>query len=975
MKAPERTAVNFDSQPLQVAESPICIPGGDAADIMAAHRTSRHIDFVDDGKLFEGHFTLHTRGLKSLIQLLVDQQSEQRVIINDLQDQLNMLRQQTTKMRKAATASTAFASRSSNVSSGSALKEVDDLRRRVKQLEGFQALWGLRATEVENLISTYGDPVVTPEEYTACLLNLKPFRMLRSDTRNSIVTQIERRQSITARTLPEERIGRVHGARDRSARDDSRGARDRNARDDSRNARDESRVARDDSRGARDRNARGDDHHARDARDESRGARDRNARDDAREARDESRGARDESRNLRDRNARGRNAPEDSRGGREEAHFKHDDEGDNFSELTCRVEALERKLGRGSTATHSSRHASNAAPRSSVSSGEVVDEQAREDLEELERFVIRRFKEVERSLSKSRDATPASATSAAGVAAASTAVKGSGQPVGRYEKSPARYPTGPPETGSSATNISTKNNENNNDVSGVSDMRSRRERKPPKDGGVVDQVAREDAFAALDHVEQLEKFVNRKLKEFSLALGKGMGPGSVRPAGESEVPSSVEHKPQGPMIDQMARDDAARSLEIVQELEEDLGRRWQSLEERLRIIGRATMNKGSIASATNALIDRKAREDASMSLMRIQQIEREIVGFRRLLQRQKIPAASEETGLSDTRGSSGVMFPSPPKLQRQITLQPMVGGGVGNVAVDNAAGTGDAEYHTHMQNLEQEVELRMEEVNRALATLRSARPNSGFSELSDGKGALLDNITSIPGQVVINSKETDELGLMGMHSPLLPTQMSHTGLLVMTSHEAAGQGPITNVGEPGKADAISLRPPQMGAFSAPLVTREVQREPQSASPDALAMTAAGLIREEQQQQLLQKRGQRSAGSDRWRGGDAVSLTLEDAGGDATAAEVAAMSHLLSLKQLRSESARVAPRSRAGELDELRSHSVRLRDMSMGSPGRMEGGFSAEPSALGHTTPCVVYNCAWCAAQKRAAAPMTARPLR
>ncbi|ESS67047.1 hypothetical protein TCDM_04271 [Trypanosoma cruzi Dm28c] len=230
MKAAGSTAVKFDPNPLKDGVSSIYTPGDGAADVLASSRISRQINFVDDGKLFEGHFTLHTRGLKSLIQLLVDQQSEQQVIINDLQDQMHTIRQQTSKVRRAVNAAPMFVAPEGGTDTGSVPKEVEDLRRRVKRLEGFRALWGVHHEEVEALISTYGDPVVTPEEYTAYLLNLQPFRQLRSDAQNSAVSLVERRLSISA-----QQRSRESGSRKRVSRDDDlRSPTERDARDNSR---------------------------------------------------------------------------------------------------------------------------------------------------------------------------------------------------------------------------------------------------------------------------------------------------------------------------------------------------------------------------------------------------------------------------------------------------------------------------------------------------------------------------------------------------------------------------------------------------------------------------------------------------------------------------------------------------------------------------------------------------------------------
>ncbi|EAN89622.1 hypothetical protein, conserved [Trypanosoma cruzi] len=1121
MKAAGSTAVKFDPNPLKDGVSSIYTPGDGAADVLASSRISRQINFVDDGKLFEGHFTLHTRGLKSLIQLLVDQQSEQQVIINDLQDQMNTIRQQTSKVRRAVNAAPMFVAPEGGTDTGSVLKEVEDLRRRVKRLEGFRALWGVHHEEVEALISTYGDPVVTPEEYTAYLLNLQPFRQLRSDAQHSAVSLVERRLSISAQQRsresgsrkrisrdddllspverdardnsravrdrrnredeprsPAERDARDNsraardrrnredeprGPAERDARDNSRAARDRRNREDEprspveRDARDNSRAARDrrnredeprspverdardNSRAARDRRNREDEPRSpveRDARDNSRAARDRRSREDEprspveRDARDNSRAARDRrnredeprspverdardnSRAARDRRNREdeprspveRDARDNSRAARdrrnredeprspverdareksravrdrrshEDAPSGFDDEGESLRQLESRVAALEQRLRRGVAAVHSSsRKASANSGHSSVSPIEVVDEQAREDLEELERFVVRRFKELDKALSKSRDATPAAATSP---------VRGAGHPVGRSERLSHGLSVTPTESGGSNAKRSNEAAVANKDNTNASESKQRKERNAPTDAAVVDQVAREDAFAALDQVANLEKFVNRKLKELSVAIGKELGPGSVRPSGESRQAVSLEPQPQGAMVDQIARDDAARSIEAVQELEEDWGKRWQSLEERLRIIGRASVSKGSLqASAAASSIDRKAREDASMSLMRIQQLEREISGFRRLLQRQETPITSEEVAPPDARGDSGVVFPVPPKVQRPATF-PLTGKGP-----DGAVGSTDVEYQKRMQDLEQEVEQRMKEVNRALATLRSTQSGFPVGNSPGATDAFGGKEPQISNQVVFNSRDTDSLELLEPSVSFSRFPASQTAVLVMKSREAAGVGSPIRIVEPMREDAIVLRSPQLEGFGTPLVKREM---PGAETP------SQGMVRNEEEQ-LRQMRATNGGGTESWQGvyssgphlaphGDG-NLPVTDAAGGA-AVSTAANANLNSVPMtlanadLRSHPSnsrlpvgavgRASPMDRTGELDQLRSHSTVLHKVSVSPRGKMGERFLVEQNALGHITPCVVYNCAWCAAQKQGISAQTAR---
>ncbi|RNE98994.1 uncharacterized protein Tco025E_09112, partial [Trypanosoma conorhini] len=750
------------------------------------------------------------------------------------------------------------------------------------------------------------------------------------------------------------------GDAEREAREESRAARDRRAREDASRG-DAEREAREESRAARDRRAREDESRGdaeREAREESRAARDRRARED------ESRG--DAEREVREESRRRRAA-------REEAHTGLDDEGESLRRLTSRLDALEQKLRKvGAAAAASSQQASGAHGRSSVSPTEVVDEQAREDLEELERFVTRRFKELEKAVSKFRDAAPA---------AVAAPMRVGGHSTGRSERSPAGRAAPSPESGATGAKRSSEAAGAKHDTAGASDARQREERRAPAGAGAVDQVARGDAGAALEQVGHLEKFVTRKLKELSLAIGKELGPFSVRPSGETEYPTAMEQKPQGPLVDQMARDDAARSIEAVHELEEEWGRRWHSLEERLRIIGRASIGKGTLPpTAAASSIDRKAREDASMSLMRIQQLEREIMGFRRLLQKHELTTSSDEFAPSDTRLPSGAVFPVPPKVPRQAAFPPA------GKAADDAPGSHDAEYQTRMQNLEQEVEQRMQEVNRALATLRTTQSGLPPGNLLGEGVAVRGEPASVPGQVVFNSRDTDGYYMVESAEPFHGSPTTQKSMLVMTSHEDADVGNLFGGVAPVQGAAIVLRSPQLGGLGVPLVKREL--------PGGTAAASHSVLRTDEAPARQMGRSYGAATELPPPREDSVAQsTLHDEGGlrVAEAASGAAAATLTSPTPVstpttapttKNPNARlpagdggwVSPRDRTGELDLLRSHSTRLRSTAVSPRVKMEEGFLEEQSALGHTTPCVVYNCAWCAAQKRKASARTARPV-
>ncbi|KAH8607219.1 hypothetical protein ERJ75_001435500 [Trypanosoma vivax] len=1035
MEVSNVTAVEFDSNPLQCLANPI-----NAVDMNAAAppRTSRHINFVDDGKLFEGHFTVHAGSLKAIIQILEAQQAEQRVIINDLQDQVSVLRQQMARLRKAG-----LGVRVGGGGDGAdkiATNDLDDLDRRVRLLESFRTLWGVNNAEVEYLVNTYGDPVVTPESYSALIMGLHPFRLLRSEVLSVIGSHVEHLKSAmrssvdgASETLMRANVSReqsdgsktareVRGARGRNAReggaqpshdddDDiqqardgtrktSRGVRGRNAReggaqpshdddDDIQQSRDGTRTT---SRGVRGRNAReggaqpshDDDDDIQQARDgtrtTSRGVRGRNAReggaqpshdddDDIQQARD---GTRTTSRGVRGRNAREGGAqpshdddddtqqPRDgtrttSRGVRgrnahvipalsNDHHHTFDSDGEILADLTARLEALERRFrGVMGSSSPSSPRAHPGRQSISPAMSDVVDAQARQSIEELERVVARCLREL-KSLSRS-DASSAQNAGGKGGVAPEMNERSAGQRPGRVSEvvvDTVNSPDGVPGSGA--------------------DFRSVRSSQGVQRLGMVDEVAREDALAALDYVSQLEKSVNKRFKELMSGVMLNGETGSARQPGKVDEPAFANRTAPQRLADHTNNEEAARVLELVHDLEDDWGRRWQSLEERLRIIGRAMVNKGQPQMVTSGTIDRKAREDASMSLMRIQQLEREIINFKRLLEKQRVP--HEETRLGDSRFMFGASLRS--KKNPEDLACPS-----GSVP-DPVISASQTDCSTRVHVLEKEVELRMEEVNRALATLRSTQIGQDLVDLYETSRGLSTNTSSIHGQVIINS------GAVGCLPPpnhqVLSTSQAAANISIQAgqSQRSVLHGAVDNVLH-GQAASIVLRSPQE-SFGTPLVMREMQKIPTAVSAAVVKIDNPMTDCEPVPHSHSQKPADCDTLPDMRLTGDTSSQVVEAVGAlpnplEKTVCDSSGALYSNSSQHLGGASTSVTNRGCADEL-KLRHPQTSLHRMSLLAGGREGCPFSE--THLGQRSPCAMRNCAWCSVQQPAKAASTAR---
>ncbi|EPY20055.1 hypothetical protein AGDE_14883 [Angomonas deanei] len=201
-------------------------------------------------------------------------------------------------------------------------------------------------------------------------------------------------------------------------------------------------------------------------------------------------------------------------------------------------------------------------------------------------------------------------------------------------------------------------------------------------------------------IEEMERLMERRFKEMAtsianVALRRGTPDSVAAPVVEEAAsPMKVERSPRhvvpSPSPSDGTRGDLIMIADRVEDIENDFNRRWQTLEERLRIIGRATVNRPGVAPSNAPAIDRKAREDSSMSLMRVQKLERDIAALKRQL--------SE----ANARGGNDGRVPEWPEATEEKG-SPHYGG---------------EEYGSKVKSLEQDVERRMAEVNRTIAMLR-----------------------------------------------------------------------------------------------------------------------------------------------------------------------------------------------------------------------------------------------------------------
>lgn len=642
------------------------------------NRGTRRIDFVDDGKLFEGHFTVQATNLKSIIQYLLDRHNEQDVIIQDLQKQVHMLRSRSLKSSKRGGGGgmegggLAGGRPSSNGGISTA-----DMNKRLRSVEQFLQLWGVRLGEVADLVEEYGDPTITPDAYTSFLLDLPAFRL----------TRREARALMASASQPTAASVNMAAASDTASR--------------------------------------------------------RRASISKREAGSASAaGATAGSSEERPRSVtpeRRSKKPTDS----------EDAAGATLEKANAALEKAEMLLAElHSVAPRSASQAPAPKPRrleqpsKSASGGAAVDAEARADIEELGEYVMQRFDELEartamalRAPSSSAHADRSAPQHAGGgsakknAAAASTSPPrgggGAGARTEDFVDAVAREDAATSldlleelettmerrfkELSSAVANVSARTAAlaKNNSGSGGhndSDRSQHRVGSPATSSRGASQPAAEESRKAREQsaaaAEDGAEAAN--LRSLSATAKKSASPSRKGATGSDETSTLIPVLPSAPaalLIDQAARDETVALAERVNDLEEELVDRWQAMEERLRIIGRAAMKQG-ITNATGGagmsrapVVDRKAREDAAMSLMRLQQVERE------LAQLKRNAAAAMPPALAALPAEGAMALPT--VMASHEPSQPL-----------------RDTYGSKVADLEREVEQRMAEVNQAIAQLR-----------------------------------------------------------------------------------------------------------------------------------------------------------------------------------------------------------------------------------------------------------------
>lgn len=828
--------VSFVRDDALVPEPKARIPTTDEQGRAPRNAGSRRIDFVDDGKLFEGHFTVQATNLKSIIQYLLDRHNEQDVIIQDLQKQVHTLRTRSLKSSKRSGGGGAESSGLiAGMSSLGGAASASELNKRLKRVEQFLQLWGVQLSDVAELVEEHGDPTITPDAYTSYLLDLPAFRL----------TRREARALMAVAGQPTAASTNAAAASDTATRRRTSSAK--------RDVVSSSAVAN---------AAPAQEERPRSVTPEKR-TRKANDGDGVAEATLEKATAALEKVELL--MAELHNAPPRapasipapkmrraepaakaaSASGTVDAEARADIEelGDyvmqRFDELEARTEMAVRssalatqrersvskqvgESGRGGEgASKKSTGASSAhspQPRSTATSGgrseEVVDAIAREDaaasldlLEELETTMERRFKELSSAVANINARTAALA-------------KSSSSSNNNSDTDKAQRRTASPATAARsalqpAVEAGKKAKEQNTAAA--------------EDGGdVVDSRAPSPANSRAP----------------SAPSKKNGTPGRKGITGSNETSALIPVLPAAlaTLVDQTARDDAVALTERVNDLEEELLDRWQAMEERLRIIGRAAMKQGITNAAGNVggassmsrapAVDRKAREDAAMSLMRLHQVEKELAQLKR-----SVAAAPSHAGLASEGGGT---------VTQTIAMAP-----------PDLVGPLRDTYGSKVASLEREVEQRMAEVNQAIAQLRGTGSTTPLA-LSPQKGAkdrapvapvpaysstALEPTSAAPppptNQLTLRSGEGDILSLA-------EAEAAAAGTAPVASREAenrrraaqqtvldlgydidgnanfTSEFPRTSVRVDGRRTTISrLRSPDVPPFGSHLVQREV----------------------------------------------------------------------------------------------------------------------------------------------------------
>ncbi|KAG5474050.1 hypothetical protein CUR178_04161 [Leishmania enriettii] len=716
--APTHVEVKFASEDALVPSPKALISTTDEGGRAPRNRESRRIQFLDDGKLFEGHFTVQSRNLKSIIQYLVDRQNEQDVMIRDLQKQVHLLRNRNLKAKQRA-GGDGGTRLLANVASGEAAIGRD-VGGRVKRIEQFLQLWGVRLAEVAELVEEHGDPVITPDAYTSYLVDLPAFRFTRCEARafvvsanqQSIVNNAAAASDTAARRRnntpkPETVSAGSFSEPEKKSDDDATKA-----------ALEKAEMLLEELRSVSARaplssstNAHRTEDPAPDPAKSSSGGGSSGGSSVDHEARAEIEQLGDyvmrrfqelETQSIMTAAsvARAAAAPRAEKSGGSTGGSGGGAGAAVAKAASSRPKHALTKKPAGNVISPTSEPAPPPVPH--MVSGEVVDTVAREDaamsldlLEELEVTMERRFKEVNSVLASIAVRT---------VAMAKNSIGG---PSSVAESETQQQRCGSASSLRSATSKSR------------STPPGKRTGKNAEAKPIGEDIAAEGEDSRMPtsapHIPHSTFKVSRPTK------GK---------------PKQIASDPAGPFIpsagvDPVAREETAALSDRVSDLEEELLERWQAMDERLRIIGRAAMKQaaantaagpgGTAVTAVNrsSVVDRKAREDAALSLMRLQQLERELAQLKRQW-------GSEGTA---ARSVLGIADPLAGIKEPQLAM-PIV-------STEPSAPLRDT-YGSKVADLEKEVEQRMADVNQAIAQLRGGVMPAQVRDDSGQAGALSD---------------------------------------------------------------------------------------------------------------------------------------------------------------------------------------------------------------------------------------------
>ncbi|KAG5498981.1 hypothetical protein GH5_03674 [Leishmania sp. Ghana 2012 LV757] len=963
--APTHVEVKFASEDALVPSPKALIGTTDEGGRAPRNRESRRIQFLDDGKLFEGHFTVQSRNLKSIIQYLVDRQNEQDVIIRDLQKQVHLLRNRNLKAKQRAGGDGGTRLLANAASGEAAIGR--DVGGRVKRIEQFLQLWGVRLAEVAELVEEHGDPVITPDAYTSYLVDLPAFRFTRCEARAFMVSANQ--QPI---------VNTAAAASDTAARRRNNTPKPETVSADS----------------FYEPEKKSDDGATKEALEKATAALEK-AETLLEELRSASARAPVSSSSKAHRTEGPAPDPAKSSSGGSavdhEARAEIEELGDyvtrRFQELetqsimtaasVARAAAAPRaeKSG-GSTggsgggagaavakvASSRPKHAPTKKPAGNVISptsepalppvphmvsGEVVDTVAREDaamsldlLEELEVTMERRFKEVNSVLASIAVRTVAMAKNSSGgpssVAESETQQQRCGSASSLRSATSKSRPTPP----------------------------GKRPGKNAEAKPIEEDIAAEGEDTRMptsaSHIPPSTSKVSRPTK------GK---------------PKQIASDPAGPLIpsagvDPVAREETAALSDRVSDLEEELLERWQAMDERLRIIGRAAMKQaaantaagpgGTAVTAVNRapVVDRKAREDAALSLMRLQQLERELAQLKR------------EWGSEGTAARSvlGIADPFAGIKEPQLAM-PIV-------STEPSAPLRDT-YGSKVADLEKEVEQRMADVNQAIAQLRGGAMPAQVRDDSDQSGALSDlhalawmgsssapaeGIEILPGQPKAHSSAAA--------SPSASSAQSH---LILRATDAEEPPAVAVECDLSKADSSQLDVAyqllrSFGYRKSSEMEHFTDHPLGGTSPGLKRMTISRLRSPDAPTfgSLLVRRA-------------VVDLPAHNTA-DVAEEAVSAAGKCISVQSSAAAAAPLAADTQCEAVAAGRSSYVETRTFSASPPPGVPKGRSTrvrmpeargEPSAargspcqhrreaLGHTEPCLVVNCVWCNADKAA----------